>query len=256
MMRPMLTQAVLGPFGVADAAARRLLLTALPNGGYPSEGLDLVQTVRRAFSRMPAAARGPATTAAFAWAKRYVDSPAFASAYAEARNAQKPVDAPATNADAEVKKYLDQAAEGMAMSRQIAASLPPAERDKLLAQIKEQETQLKSPENLARLRATLGLGVAANAESAAAKSAEWAAKFPAEAKVFVRGCLDRFIAATTNVDFSLPTHWIRNASGDIVGFQSPGYEGVPWEHVHAILAGKDALTAARAAVDAWLKELR
>jgi hypothetical protein len=250
----MLTQALAGPFGVADAAARKLLAQAMPNGGYPQPHSDLVQTVRRAYARMPAAARGPATTAAFAWARRYVESPAFATAYAEVRNGQKPAGA-ATNVDAQMKKYLDEAAAGAEMNRQIAAKLPPTQRDQLLAEIKQREDLIKSPEHLAQMRKIFG-GAATDASDRVSKATtEWAAKFPENPAIFVRGCLERFMTATANVDFTLPTHWIRDAAGQVVGFQSPGYTGLSWEQIHAIVAGKEALEAARAAVVAWLKEL-
>lgn len=251
----MFMQAVVGPLGVGDAAARKLLAEALPNGGYPLETMELVQTVRRAYARMPAAARGAATTAAFSWAKRYVQSSAFTAAYAEARNGQKP-EGPATTADAELKKYLDEAEASAAMGRQIAANLPPAERDKLLKEIEERNAQLRNPENLARLRTMFGASAGEASDRASRDAAAWAAKFSEDPQLFVRGCLERFMAATANVDFSLPTHWIKDANGQVVGFQSPGYMGLPWEQVHAIVAGKDALAAARAAVEAWLKELR
>ena len=63
------TAAATGPFGVADATARTLVSGAARN----PRGLDsthaFVAGVRRAYQRLPESARGPAVTAAFAWAK-------------------------------------------------------------------------------------------------------------------------------------------------------------------------------------------
>ena len=253
----MLVQAILALFGVAEATARKLLLDVLPNGGYPGQQMTIVTTVMRAYDKMPAAARAAATTAAFAWAKRYVSSPEFAAAYQDVRTAQKPAGAAApASVDAEVKKFIDDAMAASAEVRQMAAKMPPAEAAKLLEQIKAQEAQLKSPENLARLRAALGAGRAEETSRSEKAVTDWEANFPADPRQFVKGCLERFMTATVSVDFTLPTVWLKNATGETVGFLSPGYGGLPWEQVNAIVAGKEAVTAARMAIEAWLKELR
>jgi hypothetical protein len=48
---------------------------------------------------------------------------------------------------------------------------------------------------------------------------------------------------------------VKDPAGRTAGFLSPGLQDISWEAMHAILAGKDAVDAARAAVSAWLKEL-
>lgn len=252
----MLVQAILAPFGVAEATARKLLLDTLPNGGYPQQQMPIVTTVMRAYGKLPAPARAAATTTAFAWAKNYAGSPDFAAAYEAARMAQKPPAAASSNVDAAMKKLVDDSTAASAEVRKMAASLPPAEAAKLLEQIKVQEEQFRSPENLARLRTALAAELGESASRGEARARDWEAKFPADPRQFVKGCLERFMAATATVDFSLPAVWVKNAGGETVGFLSPGYQGLPWEQVNAIVAGREAVTAARAAVEAWLKEIR
>jgi len=63
------------------------------------------------------------------------------------------------------------------------------------------------------------------------------------------------MTATANVDYSLPQIWVKDPAGKVAGFLSVGLEDISWETMHAIVAGKDAVDAARTAVGAWLKEL-
>jgi hypothetical protein len=85
--------------------------------------------------------------------------------------------------------------------------------------------------------------------------AEWETKYPANPNAFVREHLQRFLNETAKVDYSLAAFFVRGPNGDVIGFLSPGYTGVPWQHIHAIVAGKEAVDAGRAAAAAWLKEI-
>ena len=243
-----------GPFGVADATARNLLVQAVLSSDGNSG--DLVPTVARAYAKIPAAARGPATAAAFAWAKSYVSSPAFAAAYAKQREGQRPQGVEnVPSVDDQLKKMMDEQAATMVLTRKMAESLPEKDRAAFLENLKEQEAQAQSPERLKILRAALEAERGGNVSSSTAAFAEWEAKFPANPNAFVRGHLQRFLKVTANVDYSLPTYFVRGPSGEVIGFLSPGYTGIPWQHIHAIVAGKEALDAGRAAAAAWLKEI-
>ena len=69
------------------------------------------------------------------------------------------------------------------------------------------------------------------------------------------GTIDRFMEATADLDFDLPAIVIRSSSGQMLGFLSPGYLALGWEKEFALCAGREAVSAARAAIAAWLKEL-
>ena len=258
-----LTQGTTGPFGVADATARKLLVDAITNdrlGVYESDVIrsDLVTTAWRAYDRMPAAARGPATTAAFAWAKSYVSSPAFAAAYAQVREGRRPEGAANTpSVDEEAKRRLAEQLAAMEESRKMAESFPLPEKDKaaLLAKLKEQEAQIKSPESQKMMRAVLEAELGQKVSAGSAAVAAWEARYPASPTAFVRDHLQRFLAGTAIIDYSLAAVVIKSPKAETMGFLSPGYTGMPWQHVHAILVGKEAVDAARAAAAAWVKEL-
>src|SRR5436190_12472903 len=80
-IRQAVSQAALGPLGISDATARTLVVGGLRDPQLSSTHAS-VTAVRRAYERLPAPGRDAAVAAAFAWAKAYVGSPAFGSAYA------------------------------------------------------------------------------------------------------------------------------------------------------------------------------
>lgn len=256
-----LTQVAAGPFGVADATARKLLVDAILIQTFRTYQADigrndLIATVARAYARMPAAARGPATTAAFTWARAYLSSPAFAAAYAKVRDEQRPAGvANQASVDDTLKKMMDEQWAALEQTRKMAAGFPEKERAGVLAMIKESEARLKSPETVQIWRAAVEAEQGVTAASGSKALADWEARYPASPNAFVREHLQLFLAETANVDFTLAAFMVRGPGGEVLGFLSPGYMGIPWQHVHAIVAGREALDAGRAAAAAWLKEL-
>jgi hypothetical protein len=255
------TQGTAGPLGVADATARKFLVDAVLGDAfrtYKSHFIvsDLVQTVARAYAKIPAAARGPATAAAFAWAKAYLSSPVFAAAYAKQREGQRPEGvANVQSVDDQIKKMMDDQLAAMAESRKMAATLPEKDRAALLANLKEMEAQAKSPERLKILRTALEAERGEKASRSDTAFAQWEARYPANPNAFVREHLRVFLTETANIDYSLAAFMVRGPGNEVLGFLSPGYTGIPWQHIHAIVVGKDAVDAGRAAAAAWLKEL-
>jgi hypothetical protein len=257
----MLSQGPAGPLGVADALARKFLVDAVLGDSYRTYKSnlivsDFVQTVARAYAKIPAAARGPATTAAFAWARAYLSSPGFAASYAKQREEQRPEGAAnVASVDDQIKKMMDEQSTALAESRKMAASLPEKDRAAFLAKLQEMEAQLKSPERLKILRTALEAERGDKSSRSATAFAEWEARYPANPNAFVREHLQTFLKETANVDYSLAAFMVRGPGGEVLGFLSPGYTGMPWQHIHAIVAGKDAVDAGRMAAAAWLKEL-
>ena len=101
---------------------------------------------QRAFLKLPPAARGQAATALFAWTKAYVNSRAFKTAYANYR--RDVIGEPrqyTVNVDEEIKKQMDDQLAGIEKIRKSADRFPPAEREKLLQSLKEQEAAARDP---------------------------------------------------------------------------------------------------------------
>jgi hypothetical protein len=243
-------QGVLAQLGLTEASARNFLFDEMKSqrGGYRRGSMEVAG--HRAFYKLRPAARGPAATALFAWAKAYVNSPAFKTAYAQFRKDTMPLpdERPGRSAEA-------QAAEMKAnqeMVRQLLEKLPPAERETLLAQIKEQEKQ--AAETQARIQKAMEAQQAEQKARNAASANEFEAKFPVDPNQIVARRLRAFLDETADADFT--ARIIRLTDGpDGMEFISPAHraKSVTWQL--AVLAGPEATKAARAAAEAWLKEL-
>jgi hypothetical protein len=242
----------LAPFGVSEASVRAELLQCVSGGGAVSN--NFLAIVQQGYERVPVPMRAAATTAAFAWAKSYVTSPAFTTAYAKYRDEHKPKGATSTlSIDEEVQKRIAEIVAAYELAKKGLDGLEPATRAKALKNIDDEIARYKSPEMVRPMRMAVAMErTGANAENAKADT-DFAADWPADPKVFVRRRLEYFMTATANIDYSLPQIWVRNP-GRTVGFLSPGLEDLPWETMRAIMIGKEAVDAARAAVAAWMKE--
>ena len=252
------TAAAAGPLGVADATARTLLNGAAREPRAIGTMHPFVAGVRRAYQRLPESTRAAAVTAAFAWAKAYVSSPAFTTVYAAARQRAKPIGASTyeLTVDQELKKDLDQKLAEIEESKKGLAFIPEADRAQVLVAFKEAEDRVRDPEMAAFLRQEIEARRASDAKGSNDAAAEWNAAFPADVRLFVRQELERFLTASTKIDFTIPITLIKNPAGAIVGFVAP-LEGPceSWMEAECMMAGQGMVTAARAAVDEWLKEL-
>ena len=85
----LVAQSQLAQLGLTETAARTFVLNEI-KGPSASRGALIEVAGTRAFLKLPPAARGPAATALFAWAKSYVSSPAFINSYDAYRNGRLP----------------------------------------------------------------------------------------------------------------------------------------------------------------------
>ena len=249
--------AAVGPFGVADATARNLLNGAAHQPRALGSTHAFVSGVRRAYQGLPEAARGPAVIAAFSWARAYVSSPAFASVYAAARQPAKPAGLPTyeLSVDEELKKDLDAKIAEFEEMKKGLALIPEAERGQVLAAWKEAENQLRDPQMIKFRRDEIESRRAADTQGMSEAADRWNTVYPADVRVFVRQELERFLADSADVDFAIPVTLIKNPAGAIVGFVAPIDQPVgSWVKAECMMAGKDMVAAARASIEAWLKE--
>ncbi len=255
-MAPLMAQGTLAQLGLTDARARTFLFDELRSA---SDGAGrrsaIAVTGHRAFYKLPASARGPAATALFAWARAHVNSPAFKTAYATFRREANPVDTRAQpSVDERLAGELARMREGIGQAKQIAASLPPADRDRLLEQVSEQEARMRDPAWVGSLRSMLELEARGRDESNASSGRRFEEEFPADPNLIVARRLRRFLDDTADADFSAPI--IRLTDGpDGMEFVEAAHRARSSTWQLAVLAGPEATTAARAAADAWLKEI-
>ena len=135
------------------------------------------------------------------------------------------------------------------------AGLPASDRAKALTTLSAEEARIKSRENAQAIRVVIESSRTETTGANASASAEWAANYPADPQQWVKRYLESFLAATAGLDFALPSSIVKAPNGETLGFLRPGYTEMPWQKIHAILIGKDAVSAARAAADSWLNEI-
>jgi hypothetical protein len=252
---PVVAQGALAQLGLTEASARNFLLDEIKSPA-PSRGSAIVLAGTRGFLKLPALARGPAATALFAWAKAYVNSPVFKTAYAtHRRGVVGPDDRPgAPSVDVELQKLIDETKAGIAMARAIAEKLPPAEAANMLKLAAEQEAKLESGEMAKQLRVGLEVQHAERTTSDAARAKRDDERFPADpSRIFARR-LREFLDATADVNFSARTLSLTGGP-DGIEFLDKADRQRPWVWQAAAIVGPEATSAARAAAAAWLKEL-
>ena len=250
-------QSPLSPFGVSEATVRTQLLASVSgNSGQPSN--QLLSFIQEGYQRIPVSMRAAATTAAFTWAKNYVNSPAFNTAYAQYRNERKPAGGAVSTDSVEVeaqKEIASLIAELEEIKKGVSDTLAPATRAEAIKNIDDQIARYRDPEMLRGMRLSVELRRAGTSADNSTAATEFAENWPADPKVYVKRQLERFMTVTANVDYSLAAIWVKNPAGKTVGFLSPGLEDMSWETMYSIWAGKEAVDAARTFVSAWLKEL-
>lgn len=254
-VEPSLLTQTLGPLGVADATARDLMNAAARNPSLGSTAA-FVTAVRHAYERLPAGTRATAVTAAFAWAKTYVNSAAFATAYAAARQQAKPAGvAVGPSVEEELQKKIDDERASLAESKKGLSFVPEVDRPAVLQALSEAEARLRDPVLIKAWRDDIQSRHDADETGTAEAVARWTALYPADVNVFVRQQLQRFLDGSAMVDFAVPITPIRNG-GAVVGFVGPlEHPPASWIEAECMLAGKDMVMAARAAVQPWVKEL-
>jgi hypothetical protein len=252
----MRAQTALAQLALTEGAARNFVLDEIKAPARDRRaGIAIAGT--RAFLKLPVAARGPAATALFAWAKAYVNSPAFRTSYDTYRKGVVG-DGPRVEptVDEVIKKELDEVRAGLEeMKKNLAASgLPPAEQEKILAAWKEAADQGSSPELLDARRRGLEAERAERAAGDARTAAALDARLPADPQRLLARRLREFLEVTADVNFAARTISLTGGP-DGIEFRDRADRQRHWIWQQAAIVGPEATAAARAAAEAWLKEI-
>ena len=250
-----LAQGVLAQLGLTEASARKHILDEMEGGGALSD--PMVDAARKAYAKLPVAARGQATTAFYAWTKAYVNSPAFKMAYDKLRADRKPM---ATqyplSVDQELKAKVDEQVKSIEdMIATLLSSIPPADRAQWQADLKAQITVIRGPEMMKAQRAGIEETRARYKADYDLGMEQWNKGLPADPMIRIARHLREFLDGTTDVDFSAKYTTKSGMVGPYDVFDNPAYNDKPWQWKHAYYVGADALAAGRTAAQAWLKEL-
>jgi hypothetical protein len=252
----LVAQSALAQLGLTEVAARNFVLNEV-KGPAQDRRSDIAIAGTRAFLRLPASARGAAATALFAWAKAYVNSPAFKASYDAYRKGRIPPGRQyALSVEETVKKEMDEARAGLEeMKKNLAASgLPPAEQEKVLAAMKEAQAKANGPEFIAARQKMLAAERAEESGNDARLLEDVEQQTPADPQRLFARRLREFLDITAEVNFSARTMSLTGGP-DGIEFLDKADRQRHWIWQEAAIVGREATEAARAAAEAWLKEI-
>ena len=240
---------VLSQLGITLDSAKEAVGSVITAGVY-NPGLPA-----QAFKLMPPAMRAQAAAAGVAWLKAYVASPDFKRQYVQMRDLHKP-EAPASELtpEQELQKGEAEQAQQMEESKKAIAALPAEQRTAVEESLKAAQAALakmNTPE-----QRKMRLDAVRNERATRLKEyedavARWKQEYPDDPKPLVVKRLREFLQLSANVDFAAN---VKTADGRST-FENPAYEAKPSQWKMCFRAGREATTAARAAVQAWLTEL-
>ena len=240
---------VLSQLGITLQAAKEAVGSVL-NGGIYNPGLPAA-----AFKLLPAAARGEAAAAGVAWLKAYTATPEFKGQYAKIRESRKPQPPEFQGTpEEELKRGEDDQNREMEESKKALATLPPelrAQMEEVMKATRAMLTQMNTPESRKIKLDTIKAERADRTKRYEDDTATWKRDYPENPAPIVANRLKEFLAASADVDFSAK---LVSRNGRMV-FENQAYEEKSSQWKMCFRAGKEATTAARAAVQAWLKEL-
>jgi hypothetical protein len=234
---------ILTQLGLTPAAAKETFISAL------STTVPDYYQASRAFKAVSGPARAQLAEGAIAWFKTYTASPEFKAAYAKMREIRKPR-APEFKGTPEEELAATSAQQDAEMKKALA-SMPPDLRKEMEATMKQAAATLSSPEMKKMMLDGLRRERESKTERYKASLAAWAEEYPEDPRPAIARKLQAFLAMSADVDFSAP---LEKKDG-LMRFVNPAYEDKPAEWKLCYRAGKDTVTAARAAAQAWLKEL-
>lgn len=240
---------VLSQLGITLQAAREAVDSVI-NAGVYNPGLPAA-----AFKLLPAAARAEAATAGVAWLKSYTTSAEFKAQWAKIRETHKP-DPPAFTGtpEEEVAKADEEQKQQAEESKKALAALPPAQRAQIEEAMKAAQAmaaQMNTPEMRKMRLDAVKMERAERTRQYEQELATWKRDYPESAGPVIARRLREFLAASADVDFAAK---LVSKNGKMV-FENQAYEQKSGQWKMCFRAGKEATGAARAAVQAWLKEL-
>lgn len=240
---------VLSQLGIPPDSAKEAVQIVL-NTGVNNPGLPA-----KVFKATPAAARAEIASAGIAWVKAYTASPEFTAKWAEIRETHKP---PAPEfvgtPDDELKKADEEQKAQAEESKKALASLPPETRKQIEDGMKAADARRASMNTPEMRKSRLDAIAAIRAERTKQYDQElatWKRDYPESPAPAIAKRIREFLAFSADVDFSATLV----AKDGKTKFENPAYESKSSQWKMCFRAGKEATAAARAAAQAWLKEL-
>jgi hypothetical protein len=234
------------PMMSAEQAAVTIISNGLHNPGLPSA----------AFKLLPPSVRAELATAGVAWLKTYTRSPKFKAQYDNLRETHKPQPPQfeGTPEDA-LKREDDEQKLQAEESKRAIASLPEEQRralEQALAASAAAVAKMNTPEQRKLRLDEIRAARAERTKEYEQALANWRREYPDNPAPAIARRLREFLAVSGDVDFAAA---LKTTEDGRSRFENPAYEAksAPWKLCYR--AGREATTAARAAVSRWLREI-
>jgi len=251
---PLVAQGALAQLGLTEAAARNFVLDEIKSPALDRRSAIAIAGTR-AFLKLPPSARGAAATGLFAWARAYVNSTAFKSAYDGYRKGRIPQSRQyELSVEQAVQKDIDEQLAGMAEFEKTAATMPPADRANILESVKKGRAMLTDPAFIQQRREELAAERARESGADTALAAEVEQLTPADPQKLFARRLREFLDLTADVNFKARTMSLTGGP-DGIEFLDKTDRTRHWIWQEAAIVGPEATAAARAAAQAWLKDI-
>lgn len=244
---------VLTQLGLNAASAKELLMSGV-GSGWVDYGAAAGE-----FKKAPAALRVELVQGAIAWAKSFTATPDFKASYAKLRETRKP-EAPkfvGTPEEEYARQREEQAkaqAKGNEDMKKAMASMPPDQRKQMEEAMKQAAEVVKQMDTPAMHKMMVD-GIRMSREQQAteytAGMKKWNEEYPENPNPVIARRLKAFLDMSAGVDFDAK---LVQKNGKM-RFVNETYESKPSEWKVCYRAGKEPVLAARAAADAWMKEL-
>ena len=241
---------VLAKLGIEKVSAGSKVLSSLTSG-YIYEPPAV-----KAFKALPASARTEVVRAGLDWAKAYVASVEFKSAYVKLRESQKPAPPePVPSAEETLAKMKADMQKGIENMRQVQAAADAATKKSMEEAIKSMQAQMEELDKNPQMKENFRLGAemqrTADKNDYEARLEAWNDDLPEDPRALVAKRIRQFLTTSADVDFSAALA----PRGDKMVFVKDEYEKKDAYWKTCFRAGKEATEAARVFAKAWLAEL-
>jgi len=243
----------LSQLGLTPAAAKEALMAGI-GSGWLNHSL-----AAPAFRQAPEALRVELAEGAILWAKAYTASPEFQAAYAKLRETRKPsapvfTGTPEEEFTRQREQQAREQAKGAEEMKKVMASMPPDQRKQMeeaMQQAAAVMKQMDTPEMRKMMLDGLRMQREQQTREYQEQLARWKEDYPESAAPLIARRITAFLTMSADVDFDAA---LLQKNGKM-RFVKDAYESRASEWKLCYRAGKAPVAAARAAAQAWLKEL-
>lgn len=246
-----IAQGALGSLGVEESAARGAVVNALARGNVP------VYMAAKAFKAAPPATRAALVKTAMSWARTYTESAAFKADYDRQRSADAPKPPRFKGTvDEELAAQRAERMKGVEDAKKNLATMPANIRPQMESMIKQMEEANAKTDSDAQMQAMLRQGIetqrANDTKAYEQRVQQHDRRFPADPRALVARRLQEFLELSKEVDFGAKLV----PAGTKQRFAEARYEDKADQWKLCYRAGREAVTAAREAAQAWLGSIK